>query len=398
MVLTRSSSSPQTRATTARCPHTHLSSNPSSSPTLSLRRRRLTLEAKHSVLYPITTNTLGIKGVKAEKRRLVQRGLARRLEVLSPRPPPSLLLPYDYQGHCLTGFVLRTGAKNHDLESAGAWVQPCTGCATCKGRKKRVFVHVPALPPHLLADAQLELWAMARYELYPIQRTPSASTSTSAALTADLSPSPSPEPSPTPSPLTLPDESTSIIAAHQSPSPPAADADLPSPLPSPLTADIPLQQSLNYYYGGYGAVEAHYSPAGEILVPTHDGNFHDRGRRSPSRGIVLDVCTPVMVCIWYSTPEGTVEFFWKLLHPRADESKSFRIGELVLADYREMLWEMGLPSGVRLERYLDSVDSWLSILWTHGIPIFGKNKVVFLRTVGLDVTPPDHFINLLPYL
>jgi hypothetical protein len=96
--------------------------------------------------------------------------------------------------------------------------------------------------------------------------------------------------------------------------------------------------------------------------------------------------------------ESTVGFLSKLLHPRADESPSFRVGELILADYGDELEAMGVTSGVQLERYLDSVDSWSSIPWTQGIPVFGKNKVVFLRTVGLDITPPDHFINLLPYL
>jgi hypothetical protein len=98
------------------------------------------------------------------------------------------------------------------------------------------------------------------------------------------------------------------------------------------------------------------------------------------------------------TEENTVGFLSKLLHPRADESPSFRVGELILADYGDELEAMGVSSGVQLERYLDSVDSWSSIPWTRGIPVFGRNKVVFLRTVGLDITPPDHFIDLLPYL
>jgi hypothetical protein len=131
MVSTRSSSSPNTRAATARSPHTYPSAGLSSSPTSSLRRHRLALEAKHSLLYPITTTALGIRGVKSVKRRLVQRGLTSRLEVLSPHPPPSLLLPHNYQGHRLAGFILRTGAKNNDLSVAGAWVQPVSHYHLC---------------------------------------------------------------------------------------------------------------------------------------------------------------------------------------------------------------------------------------------------------------------------
>ncbi|KAJ7926529.1 hypothetical protein B0H13DRAFT_2313425 [Mycena leptocephala] len=210
MVSTRSSSSPNTRAATARSPHTYPSAGLSSSPTSSLRRRRLALEAKHSLLYPITTTALGIRGVKSVKRRLVQRGLTSRLEVLSPRPPPSLLLPHNYQGHRLAGFILRTGAKNNDLSVAGAWVQPCTGCATCKGRKKRVFVRVPALPPHVLADA-LELWAMARNELYPTRSGTSAVTAAAANISHSSSPSPLPSPLPSPVPLTVSATSTVVL-------------------------------------------------------------------------------------------------------------------------------------------------------------------------------------------
>jgi hypothetical protein len=131
MVLTRSSSSPHTRAATARSPHTYPSAGLLPSPTSSLCCRRLALEAKHSLLYPITTTALGIRGVKSVKRRLVQRGLTSRLEVLSPRPPPSLLLPHNHQGHRLAGFILRTGAKNNDLSVAGAWVQPVSRHPLC---------------------------------------------------------------------------------------------------------------------------------------------------------------------------------------------------------------------------------------------------------------------------
>ncbi|KAJ7814043.1 hypothetical protein B0H13DRAFT_2381987 [Mycena leptocephala] len=282
-------------------------------PTSSLRRRRLALEAKHSLLYPITTTALGIRGVK--------------LEVLSPRPPLSLLLPHNYQGHRLAGFILRTGAKNNDLSVAGTWVQPCTGCATCKGRKKRVFVHVPALPPHILADAQLELWAMARNELYPTRSGTSAAATAAANISHSPLPSPLPSPSPSPVPLTVSATSTSAAAAP-SPSPPPP---MPFPRPSPLSVNTPLHRSLNYHYGGYGGVEAHYSPAGEILVPT--------SILVPNSDDGSDV-GDLLVCIWHA--ENTVGFLSKLLHPWADELPSFRVGELILADYRDELEAMGL--------------------------------------------------------
>ncbi|KAJ6546162.1 hypothetical protein B0H10DRAFT_1969716 [Mycena sp. CBHHK59/15] len=34
--------------------------------------------------------------------------------------------------------------------------------------------------------------------------------------------------------------------------------------------------------------------------------------------------------------------------------------------------------------------------WDDEIPIFGRNRVIYIRTVGLDVTPPDHFVELFP--
>ncbi|KAJ6600092.1 hypothetical protein B0H10DRAFT_1958896 [Mycena sp. CBHHK59/15] len=77
MPVTRSNSSPRTRSATAG------QNSPVSASTSSPRRSRSNvarLEAKHARLYPLTVS-LGIRGVKAEKRRIVQRRLRAQLEV-----------------------------------------------------------------------------------------------------------------------------------------------------------------------------------------------------------------------------------------------------------------------------------------------------------------------------
>ncbi|KAJ6618957.1 hypothetical protein B0H10DRAFT_1947168 [Mycena sp. CBHHK59/15] len=56
----------------------------------------------------------------------------------------------------------------------------------------------------------------------------------------------------------------------------------------------------------------------------------------------------------------------------------------------------GTPVGSQIQRFLDVTDYWSSIdVWTNPIPVFGRNKVIYIKTVGIDITPPDHFFELL---
>ncbi|KAJ6604058.1 hypothetical protein B0H10DRAFT_2077882, partial [Mycena sp. CBHHK59/15] len=56
-----------------------------------------------------------------------------------------------------------------------------------------------------------------------------------------------------------------------------------------------MHQTLHFHYGGYGGVDAHYSPAGGILVPDSDSNNPIGDLQYPPTEpieIALDVCTP----------------------------------------------------------------------------------------------------------
>lgn len=79
------------------------------------------LNARHAILYPISTR-LGIPGAnKAEKRHNVQQLIRTRLRHYSPFPPLATHLPATHQGHALTGPIQNTGVKN--LAAAGGWSQ-----------------------------------------------------------------------------------------------------------------------------------------------------------------------------------------------------------------------------------------------------------------------------------
>lgn len=84
------------------------------------------------------------------------------------------------------------------------------------------------------------------------------------------------------------------------------------------------------------------------------------------------------------------------VYPRLDPTGSIRIGQVFLQDFQQSLHAMGLPVGSEIQRFLDVSSYWSSLdAWTNPIPIFGRNKVIYIKTVGVDITPPDHFIELL---
>ncbi|KAJ6552370.1 hypothetical protein B0H10DRAFT_2202074 [Mycena sp. CBHHK59/15] len=392
MVVTRASSSPRTspRSRSSRSSGASSCSSSSSAPPAALssasaRRRRL--EAKHTQLYP-TTARLGIRGTKAVKRRIVQRRILEKLELFSPYPPEDLALPYNHQGHRLTAMRLRSGYTQNDRWFAGSYHQVCTGCPRCV-TKKRVFVRVDPLPHHILEQPELKALFDARTELYP---------TTGGTTTASIPTAPSPSPSPSPAPAPSPPASPSPVPAPLPADPAAKEAELPIP---PHT---PMRQTLHFHYGGYGGVDAHYSPAGEILVPDSDSNDPIGDLQYPPTEpieIALDVCTPVLLIAWYLNADTScTNTICTMVYPRAKEDENpftaCIIANLVLQDFLDSLEARGLPHGSQIQRFLDATSHWVPACWDDEIPIFGRNRVIYIRTVGLDVTPPDHFVELFP--
>lgn len=99
------------------------SSSPRSSKTAS-PRRRASLHAKHTTLYPITT-ALGIKGAVVLKRRVVGKMWGDELRRHSPYPPISSHLPTNYRGHDLSGPLLNT------IKEPGGYRQVVRNCFFC---------------------------------------------------------------------------------------------------------------------------------------------------------------------------------------------------------------------------------------------------------------------------
>ncbi|KAJ7653878.1 hypothetical protein DFH06DRAFT_1329973 [Mycena polygramma] len=372
-------SSPTRSSTSKRTAHSSPSRSSNSSPSSASSRRTRTsnpaLEAKHAQLYPATAR-LGIKGNKTVKRSTVRDMVHTGLESRSPLPPDDLRLPSNYGGHNLSGFLLATGYESRDRTKAGGYYQVCRGCPTCsRARRRRVFHRTPPLSADILAQPELQLLFDARDELYP---TPRVSNQQSAAE-ATTSPSPSPYPSPSPSP-TLVFSSSPPPELQRSPS-----------LPPPLHQ----AQTLHFDYGGYGG--AHYSPTGEILVPRSDASDLDLDdlqypsvQPAPQQPVFV-VAVPILLVAWYSTG---VDPIITLVHPQAN-ANSTHIGELMLADYRDALAGLGLAWSTKIERFLDVTDHWIPMEWEYRMPIYGRNKVIYIRAEGVDVTPPDHFLDLL---
>ncbi|KAJ7448858.1 hypothetical protein B0H11DRAFT_2247497 [Mycena galericulata] len=383
MVLTRSSSSPRTRTRSS----IRKAAGPSSPSSPSPPQRRSTLEAKHAILYPVTFS-LRITGSKAVKRRTVQSRLHAMIEVYSPRPEA---LPHNYQGHRLTGLFLNTGYTSKNDELAGMWSHKarkshvinisftnkaiqCEGCdvAVCSKEKPRFFNVVGPLPPHIRSLAPLEKLFRARAELWPKRRTRTAKKPTFPP------PSPSPSPSPTPSPE--PREASPLFEVEDAMAGRSASPQTPPP-----------HRTLHFDYGGYGTY--HYSPVGDILVPTsvsdsrprvlvEDSDSDEEGELQypPGPGnVILDICMPVVLFACHvSPPPGSIN-----------------IGDVILEDFRLGLEAVGLPVGTEIQRFLDAANHWTSTTWDAPIPIFGRNKVIYIRTLGVHVTPPDHFYELL---
>ncbi|KAJ7082800.1 hypothetical protein C8R44DRAFT_753674 [Mycena epipterygia] len=364
----RPAPSPSARTPRSRLSASHKSSHCSSSaparsicartrrpPSLeSLAKAASRLAAWHSRLYPITTS-LGIDGVKKIKRRTVQEHIHARAEELAPRPSENVWLPVDHQGHDLQGPILNTGFTTRNDEVIGSWVQPCNGCRRCSTRargRKRVFMICPPLPADIRADPQLQRLLQARAELWPIQR------GTAAAPPAVSSPSP------TPAPASIP-----------LPEPAVGHRYTPAATPPP-----PFRRTLHFDYGEYGGT--HYSSDGYII------------RRSPSSStssVNNESDDDVLLFTWYDTDKPPIQM---TIQPRLQGLSGVCRGEIVLQDFQRGLEAVGLPVDIAIERFMDATDHWVITDWARAIPIYARNRVIYIKALGHEVTPPDHFIDL----
>ncbi|KAJ6591902.1 hypothetical protein B0H10DRAFT_2090667 [Mycena sp. CBHHK59/15] len=130
-----------------------------------------------------------------------------------------------------------------------------------------------------------------------------------------------------------------------------------------------MRQTLHFHYGGYG------------VPPTEPIE------------IALDVCTPVLLIAWYLNADTScTNTICTMVYPCAKEDENPFTACIIATS----LEARGLPHGSQILRFLDATSHWVPACWDDEIPIFGRNRVIYIRTVGLDVTPPDHFVELFP--
>ncbi|KAJ7652291.1 hypothetical protein B0H17DRAFT_1147411 [Mycena rosella] len=348
MPVTRSSL-PRNRSGATRSPLPALQVSPRT-PSARTIARHTTMLARYVHQYPISTE-LGFVGLLADRRRNVNVRINEALAIARPRPPPSRHLDRRHQNHNLTGPQQNKGITS--LQGIASWHQV----------------------PSDLREGPLRRLLKAREELYPRRRQPLTNEDAAAAATA--------------------------LAAARSRC--CAQPHEAEHLNAPLT---PTDDGLHYDY-------RHYSPNGYIILSTPssqiDGSDSDSNIFAPSEipedldldlqypPDVLDLCAPVLLLAWL---DATTPPIHMMVHPRAAYSSEAAvcIGEVVLNDFRAALQLRGLPAGAEIERFLDTTDHWLRFPWSTGIPVYGRNKVIYIRLAGVDVIPPDHFAELLPNL
>jgi len=85
------------------------------------------------------------------------------------------------------------------------------------------------------------------------------------------------------------------------------------------------------------------------------------------------------------------------VHPRVNDAEpaAFRLGQVVLEDYRAAFVAAGFSVQSHIQRYLEPNGVWITVPWsTDAVGVFGLNKVIYLRNPGVNVTPPDHVLEL----
>ncbi|KAJ7198231.1 hypothetical protein C8J57DRAFT_1262467 [Mycena rebaudengoi] len=336
-------------------------------------------------------------------------------------------------------MIMNTGANSRD-EVAGSWVQPCFGCgkAHCKTHSTaEVFVVAPALPADILNQKPLRDLFEARAELYP------GRISIPGSVTIPPPPSSAPGglsslPLVTSAPSRLADflpPTSSVFSLSPSPPPQAAPSVSSGPEERSQSPVTPPQRNLNFYFGGYGGV--HYSPDGHFVVPppvvdvsdadstiiVHDSDsdvtVHDSKSdmgtiivSDSEDGDLLDlqytplsplVMPPITLDLCVDVTLGPRPFLTKVwFRPAPTEPHSIRLGDVVMADFKAYLESKGLPAGAQIEQFLDLNSTfldithcWVPCTWSEKIAIFGRDKILYFRTCGTNVTLPAHFVDLL---
>ncbi|KAJ7681461.1 hypothetical protein B0H14DRAFT_3535702 [Mycena olivaceomarginata] len=325
----------------------------------------------------------------------------------APTPPPGLLPLFS---SVLVDHPIR-------LAESTVFLYLFDSDAAQRAASVALFFITQPLPDHILSLPNISQLFAARRELYTVTRQRARRTTL---------PSSRSSPSP-PSPSDSDDEDRVAVSDGGDLD---SGEDTNDGIAVPETHELALQQplpALRFYNGGYGGV--HYSPDGHILpcvaaavfrTPSPVlGNIHQRDSpqvlRSPSAEVgnrsssltlfdddddmelqyppTLELNFPVAVFIWINESKQPI---YQLFAPRGrdvGESECIR-GKLVLGDYQTALEAAGLPIGCILQRYIDPTGDWIEFDWDKLIELYLSNRALYLRLYGLDITPPDHILEL----
>ncbi|KAJ7805660.1 hypothetical protein B0H14DRAFT_3770838 [Mycena olivaceomarginata] len=304
--------------------------------------------------FTLSPTRLGISGTKAEKRRTVNHSIRLELELYSPNPPRDSHLPVNHQGHNLSFTNYERGC----YLGAGCWQPLPIGTHP-------FWLFLGAEDAGHRAAFAAVMGAVAKFSSslspFPVTSSVYQTSPNSLRLAGNciLSrdkrarrttlPSSCSSPSP-PSPSDSDDEDRVAVSD-------GGDLDGgedTNDIAVPETPELALQQplpALRFYNGGYG------------------------------------------VFIWINKSKQPI---YQLLAPRerdVGDSECIR-GKLVLRDYQTALEAAGLPDGCILQRYIDPTGDWIEFDWDNPIELYLSNRILYLRLYGLDITPPDHILEL----
>ncbi|KAJ7878128.1 hypothetical protein B0H14DRAFT_3779701 [Mycena olivaceomarginata] len=270
-----------------------------------------------------------------------------------------------------------------------------------------VFITQP-LPDHILSLPNISQLFAARRELYTVTRQRARRTTL---------PSSRSSPSP-PSPSDSDDEDRVAVSDGGDLD---SREDTNDGIAVPETPELALQQPLPAlrFYNGDGHILPCVAAAVFRTPSPVLGNIHQcdspQVLRSPSAEVgnrsssltlfdddddmelqyppTLELNFPVAVFIWINESKQPI---YQLFAPRGrdvGESECIR-GKLVLGDYQTALEAAGLPIGCILQRYIDPTGDWIEFDWDKLIELYLSNRALYLRLYGLDITPPDHILEL----
>ncbi|KAJ6503645.1 hypothetical protein C8R45DRAFT_1091424 [Mycena sanguinolenta] len=148
------------------------------------------------------------------------------------------------------------------------------------------------------------------------------------------------------------------------------------------------------------ATPVHYTPDGYIVTDTAsntDTSDDEELLYPPSEAEEdtrpLDVSVPVYIFGWDDERYVPVRI---IAHPRVNDidSFAFRLGQVVLQDYRKAFIAAGFSVQPRIQRYIER-GVWIDVDWSSDtVSVFGTSRVIYYRNPGVDVSPPDHVLEL----